>query len=188
MDGDALDELVDFAHGRAVADHVVVQIDFRPQAQIFAAKPLDLAGAFHGHGGDTGDGRDQLKIVVGETHHRIRSVEINQSHGFIKIEQRDADLRMHRRGARSFAGIVAEDADTLLKNLLCEIAVHVDGVLRAGNTIPSDDRREFRGVAAGKNSAALGGNNVEDHTQELPLQRFNVTDRTDGRRDFQQRL
>ncbi len=113
--GDALDQLVDFAHGRAVPHHVVIQIHFGAQAKVFAPQPLDLARAFHGHGGDARDGGDQLKIVFGETHHRIGSVEINQSDGFVEVEQRDTDQRVDRRCAGSFAGIVAEDADRSCK-------------------------------------------------------------------------
>jgi len=57
---DAFDELIDLAHARAAADHVVLKLDFGTEALIFAAEAFELAGVFDGDGGEAGNGGKQL--------------------------------------------------------------------------------------------------------------------------------
>src|ERR1700730_2019937 len=83
---------------------------------------------------------------------------------------------------------IAEQSDAFCENLLGETAVYVDGVLGAGDAVPSDNGGEFLGGAADENRAALGGDDIENHSEELPLERFDVVDGANCRADLQERL
>ena len=53
---DAFDELINLAHARAAADHVVLKLHFGAEAQVFAAQAFELSGVFDSDGSEAGDG------------------------------------------------------------------------------------------------------------------------------------
>src|SRR5712664_84522 len=79
--GDLLNELVDLAHARALADHIVLQADFGAQTLILAAQTFELARVLYGNGGDSGDGGEKLQIVFCEGGAGICRIEIDDSAG-----------------------------------------------------------------------------------------------------------
>ena len=74
--GHALDELVDVAHARALADHIMLQADLGAELPILDAQMFELSGVFDGDCGQAGDRGEQLEVVARESGGVIFGVEI----------------------------------------------------------------------------------------------------------------
>jgi len=74
--GHTLDELVDVAHARALADHIVLQADLGAELPILDAQMFELSGVFDGDCGQAGDRGEQLEVVARERGGVIFGVEI----------------------------------------------------------------------------------------------------------------
>ena len=83
--------MVDLAHARAAANHVVVELDFGAKALVFAAEAFELAGIFDGDRGKARDGGEQLEVIVGETRGGIAGVEIDQAERLCGRGHRNAE-------------------------------------------------------------------------------------------------
>ena len=89
----AADELINVAHARAVAHHVVLNIHLGLQAAIFLLEPLHAARIVEREGGDTADGGQQLQVIFVETYLRVAGVQVNNAQDAIENFQR------HRQNA-----------------------------------------------------------------------------------------
>src|SRR5258708_2957099 len=117
--GDLLDKLVDLAHARALADHIVLQADLGAQTLILAAQALKLARVLDGNGGDSGDGGEKLQIVFGESRAGICGIEIDGAQGAAGYRQRNTEERAHSWGVivgsrTEFADFIVEDGESVL--------------------------------------------------------------------------
>src|SRR6266849_8206501 len=116
---DLLDELVDLAHARALADHIVLQANLGAQALILAAQALELASILYGNGGKAGDGSQKLQIILCERRAGICRIEIDDSGSAIRNRKRHAEERAYRwsmvvRRRIKHAGFVVKDGDPVL--------------------------------------------------------------------------
>src|SRR4029077_5378328 len=114
-----LNELVDLAHARALADHVVLQANLGAQALILAAEALELAGVLYGNCGKAGDGGQKLQIIFREGRAGACRIEVDDSERAIRNRKRHAEERVHRRSVIvrrgiEFAGFVVKDGDAVL--------------------------------------------------------------------------
>ena len=89
----ARDELIDVAHARAVAHHVVLQADFVLQAAIFLLERLHAARVVERGRGDAADRGQQLQMIFIEARLRIAGVQINDAHDAVE------DFQRHRQYA-----------------------------------------------------------------------------------------
>src|SRR5260370_6773817 len=96
--GDLLNELVDLAHARTLADHIVLQADFGAQTLILAAQAFELARVLYGNGGYASDGGEKLQIVFLEKIAGICGIEIDDSEGATGNRQRNAEEIPHPGG------------------------------------------------------------------------------------------
>jgi hypothetical protein len=82
---------------------------------------------------------------------------------------------------------VIQHRDAVFHDALSEDTADMDGMIGAGGAVPGDGSGEFAGAGVEEeNGAAFGGDNVEEHGEELPLERIDVTHRTDGGTYFEQ--
>jgi hypothetical protein len=68
---------VDLLHGITFADHVVLQIDFRSQPQVFLFQPQQPPRIFERDGRDAGDAGHQLQMISIKTRDRVGGVQVD---------------------------------------------------------------------------------------------------------------
>ena len=93
-------------------------------------------------------------------------------------------VRRVKSGAR--LNLIVEDGNALIQDATNQRAVYVDWMFGAGDAIPSNGGGRLGGaVVEEENRAAFGGNHVENHAEQLPLERFGVAHRTDDSADLE---
>ena len=88
-------EPIDLLHAVALANHVVLQIDFRRQPQVFLFQPQQPARIFERHSGDAGDAGHKFQVVTIKTGNRVGRVQINAANHPLKDGQGNAEQRTH---------------------------------------------------------------------------------------------
>ena len=191
------DELVDLPHGRAFADHAVLDADLLDQAPVLALQPLRVAAVLQGDGGDARDRRHELQVVFRKTRAGIAGVEINRPLDLAVEGQGNAE---HRLGARYDQALQAlervplrapgfQDRDVLPEHPLQDRAAHADGLRGSGIPQVARNRRDL--FTAGRDQedrAPFGRDDLEDQIQQLLFQVLRAADRIDRRADLQERV
>jgi hypothetical protein len=83
-------EPVHIFHRAAFANHVVLQIDFRRQAQIFLLQPQQPPRIFQRNGGDAGDAGHQFQVLFVKTGDGVGRIQIDAANHPLKNRQRHA--------------------------------------------------------------------------------------------------
>src|SRR5260370_34052591 len=171
---DALDESVDLLHARAVTGHIVLQAGRSAQLLVFDIQALELTHVFDGKGGQTCDGRKELKVVLGKRGSGIGGVQINDAeHPATSIHgnaengvRRPVFLPFGRSRVIELRAFVFEDGDTLGDHTASQRAIYMYGMIGSGDTIPGyGSSKLFRGVLDKEDCATLRRTDVEDHAQ-----------------------
>ena len=83
-------ELQHIAHCLTFADHVVLDTEVGDQPLIFADEPFDMSRVFQSYGGDGGDCRHELQVVLVENSVWLLCVEINNTQRALQHDERHA--------------------------------------------------------------------------------------------------
>jgi hypothetical protein len=127
---------------------------------------------------------------------RRPAVEINRTEYCVRNYERDTkqgmntQFRQRLHLTESFvAGDVAYDhADSIAPHALHHSAAYANRMAGAANTIPCNGGTELVCAIKEQYSSSLGRNQIEDHAQELPLQRILVPNTPDAGGNFEQRV
>jgi hypothetical protein len=172
----------------------MLQIDLGAKLLVFEAQTFELIGVADGDRGQSRDSREELKVILAEGRRRIAGVQINDAEEFIGGHKRNAEqgmgaflpgsVRRVKSGTR--LNLIVEDGNALIQDVVDQRAVYVDRMFGAGDAIPSNSGGRLGGaVVEEENRAAFGGNHVENHAEQLPLERFGVAHRTDDSADLE---
>src|ERR1700730_3212333 len=109
-----LNELVHLTHTRALANHVVLQVNLGLQALILASQELELSGVLYGNCGESGDGGEKLPIVFCERGAGICGIEVDDTERTTRSRKGHTEERPNRSGLIVGRGI--QLADFIVKN------------------------------------------------------------------------
>jgi len=187
--GDAFNELIDLAHARAAAHHVVLKLHLSAQALVFVTETLELACIFDSYRSQPGDGGKELQVVIGKGRGSVARFEVDQTQslgrsGQGNAKERSSGRRSRRtrrlRGLERSRCVEIEYSDALFHHALSKRTANVDGMVGSLHAIPSGRSGDFsRGGVAKQNGPTLGRNNVKEQPEKLPLERTNVSERSD---------
>ena len=188
---------VNLFHSRALPHHVVVQIHFQVEPQIFLFKPLQAARIVQRHSANACDCHRQLHVVVVETESGIIAFQINTANDLLKYVKGNAQKGIHLRThqaldlaqTRGTFDIRGSNRKTLLHDLAQNrpaYAYWTRGILSA---MARKNTAEFLTVPAiEQNRSALGGNEFKNQIQNLRLQLIQIADRVNQPADLEQRI
>ena len=179
-------------HARAVAHHLVIQIDFFLQVLVFLLQLLPLTNIFPGQVDQARDRRNQLQMVAIKGTLRAPGIEVNHPAYTVPKQQRHTQCRPHSR--RLQAGGLSQGAPL-------DVVQHQAGSFRdypfqqgpadshrnlwAMHAIPRGASGNLSRVIEEKDRRPLRRNDIEQHAEQLPLQAFLVSNTVDFRGDFQ---
>src|SRR5712671_5191578 len=73
------DELIDLPDPRALAHHVVLDVDFFLETLVLTLKPFDIPHMLQSHGSDGGDGRQEMEVMLIEARSRVHRVRVDDA-------------------------------------------------------------------------------------------------------------
>ncbi len=125
----------------------------------------DQTGVLNGDGGEPGDRREKLQVILRKSCVANCRVEVDDAAGATGDAKWHAENRMRRWRARfDLATFVIHDGDAFFNHAMDQGAADVDRMIGAGDAIPCDGRGDLHCfLVHQEDCAALRRYDIENH-------------------------